>query len=81
MARSLKLNYYDNTSRVYIYKIQLENYSCSRCCVVCKKGFWFALRCATFTRYFVQNLVLESLEMLKSLEMIQEKKLKEILFY
>jgi hypothetical protein len=52
MARSLKLNYYNNTSMAYIYKIQLENNSCSgllfakRCFVVvcveekCTSSFW-----------------------------------------
>jgi hypothetical protein len=38
MARSLKLDYYENIFRVYIYNIQLENNSCSGC-VVCKKVF------------------------------------------
>jgi hypothetical protein len=37
MARSLKLNYYGNISRVYILKIHLEHNSCGGCCVIFKK--------------------------------------------
>jgi hypothetical protein len=37
IARSLKLNYYDNISRGYIYEIKLENNLCSG--VFCKKVF------------------------------------------
>jgi hypothetical protein len=44
MARSLKLNYYGNTSRAYIYKIQLGNNLCSGCSVVCEKVFCCSLR-------------------------------------
>jgi hypothetical protein len=39
ITRSLKFNYNDNISMVYIYILQLENNLCSGCCVVYKKVF------------------------------------------
>jgi hypothetical protein len=45
MVRGLKLNYYGNTSRVYIYKIKLVK----RLLCLEKYLLWVALRCEKCT--------------------------------
>jgi hypothetical protein len=58
MARSLKLNCYENTSMVYIYKIQLEHNSCSGCYFQKGGMIWFVLRRANRLGSFGQSLVM-----------------------